>query len=137
MPLLFWSEIPKNIKNPEDLISLKKPLCVEAGSYQEHILSHYKGLPLKNVDRIAEALLEIKGGKSIALAVDPSLVPHLQAQFPQVRALYFDLPSDLQSLGNGICVHRERTLLSEQVRQAVEELKKEGALEALEKKWHL
>lgn len=131
MPIFFWGKIPENIQSLEDL----KNVCVEAGTYQEQVMRNYPNLTLKNVDKITDAICELKFGKSIAAAVDNSLVAFLQKQNPELKALYFPLPLNQQSLGNGICIHKNNADLSAQVRKAVEELSKEGKIEELEKKW--
>lgn len=138
MPLVFWETIPENVKNPEDLRKFsKKPICVEAGSYQEQVLKTYPGLDLKNVDKVMDAILEIKFGKSIAIALDSSLIPFAKKQTPQLQILYFPLAPSLQSLGNGICVSKKNRELAMQIKRAVQELTEEGKIQALETKWML
>jgi arginine transport system substrate-binding protein len=138
MPLLFWGKIPENIKGPEDLKNdPKKIICVEAGSYQEQVMKSYPDLVLKNVDKITDALMEIKFGKSLAVAVDNPLVPFLLKQNPELKVLYFPLPPSEQSLGNGICINKNDQELVSQVKKAVEELTNEGKIQDLEKKWNM
>lgn len=134
MPLLFWGEIPEGIRGPGDLT---KPLCVEAGSYQEQVMETFPGLKLKNVDKISDALLEIRFGKSVAIAVDSSLVDYLKGQNPQLQVLQVPLPEAMQSQGNGICVNRCNPELAREIRAAVEELSREGKIAELEKRWKL
>lgn len=136
MPLLFWGKIPESSKGPEDLRG-GKAICVEAGSYQEQVLRSYPGLNLKNVDKITDAVMEIKFGKSLALAIDNALVSFVKEQSPQLQVLYFQVPPHLQSLGNGICLNKDNSVLTAQVRKTIEELTSEGKLRALEKKWNL
>ncbi len=138
MPLLFWGKIPENIKGPEDLKNdPKKIVCVEAGTYQEQVMNTYPGLTLKNVDKITDALIEIKFGKSLAVAIDNSLVSFVKQQNPEAKVLYFPLPSSQQSLGNGICISKDNQVLIAEVKKAVEELTKEGKVQDLEKKWNM
>ncbi|MDP1608885.1 MAG: transporter substrate-binding domain-containing protein [Chlamydiales bacterium] len=138
MPLLFWKIIPENIKGPEDLKNdPKKIVCVEAGSYQEQVMRAYSGLALKNVDKIADAIMEIKFGKSLAMTIDNPLVPFVKQQSPEIQVLYFALPPSQQCLGNGICINKEAQLLVAQVKKAVEDLTKEGKIQELEKKWNM
>lgn len=138
MPLLFWEKIPANIKGPEDFKNdPKKILCVEAGTYQEQVMKGYPNVTLKNVDKITDAILEIKFGKSLAVAVDNSLVPFLQAQNPQIKVLYFSLPPQEQSLGNGICINKNNPDLLSEIQKAIEELTKNGDIRELEKKWNM
>lgn len=138
MPLLFWKEIPENIKELEDFREdSKKIICVEAGTYQEQVMKSYSGLTLKNVDKITDAVMEIKFRKSLAIAVDHSLVSFLRQQSPELKVLYFPLDPSQQSLGNGICINKNNQELAAQVKQAIEELYKEGKIQDLEKKWKM
>ncbi len=138
MPLLFWEKIPENVKGPADLKNdQKKIVCVEAGSYQEKVMESYPGVTLKNVDKITDAIMEVKFGKSLAVAVDNSLVPFLLKQNPKLRVLYFPLSSSQQSLGNGICISKGNPEFVAQVKRAVEELASEGKMQELEKKWKM
>lgn len=138
MPLLFWGKIPENIKGPEELKNdPKKIVCVEAGTYQEQVMKTYPGLTLKNVDKITDAIMELKFGKSLAIAIDHSLVSFVKQQNPELKVLYFSLPSSQQSLGNGICINKDNQALVAQVKKAIEELTREGKIKALEKKWNM
>jgi arginine transport system substrate-binding protein len=138
MPLVFWDKIPENVKGPEDLENdPKKIVCVEAGSYQEQVMKSYPGLTLKNVDKITDAVMEIKYGKSKAIAMDSSLISFMKQQNPQLQVLNFPLPPKMQSLGNGICINKSNPELAAKVRKAVEELTSEGKIRALENKWKM
>jgi ABC-type amino acid transport substrate-binding protein len=138
MPLLFWGQIPETIQGLEDLKGdPKKSICVEAGTYQEQVVRAYPALTLKNVDKITDALMEIKFGKSLAVAIDDALVSFVQQQNPEVKVLYFPLPPSQQSLGNGICINKNNPELATQVKKAVEELTQEGKIRELEKKWKM
>lgn len=138
MPLLFWKDIPQGVQRIEDLVKdSKKGICVEAGSYQEQVLNTYSGLKLKNVDKITDALLEIRFGKSTAIAVDPDLVANLKAQNPELQTLYIPLPLEMQSQGSGICINKNNPELTAAIAQAIADLRQEGKLLELEKKWKL
>lgn len=135
MPLLFWGEAPDEIKTLSDLQG--KSLCVEAGSYQESVLKKVEGIQLKYLEKVADAVLDLKYKKSLATCVDSSLVPRLTSQFPNLQKILLPLPPEDRSLGNGICIDKKNAKLAKQVKQAVEELKKEGKIGELEKKWGL
>ncbi len=138
MPLLFWGKVPDNIQKIEDLQNdPKKIICVEAGTYQEQVMRSYPKLALKNVDKITDAIMEIKFGKSLAAAIDHSLVSFAKQQNPEVKVFYFSLPPSQQCLGNGICVNKGNAKLISEVKQAVEELSAEGKILELEKKWKM
>ncbi len=135
-PFLFWNKIPDGITSIGDLAK-EKAVCTEAGSYQEGILKKFPEIKIKNVDKVTDAIMEIKFGKSLATTIDHSLVDRFQAQYPEIKVLNLPLPADAQSLGNGICINKENQELAAQVRKAVEELTKEGKIAELEQKWKL
>lgn len=135
-PFLFWNKIPDGITSIADLAK-EKAVCAEAGSYQEGILKKFPEIKIKNVDKVTDAIMEIKCGKSLATTIDHSLVDRFQTQYPEIKVLNLPLPADAQSLGNGICISKENPKLAAQVRKAVEELTTEGKIAELEKKWKL
>lgn len=138
LPLLFWKTIPPGVERAEQLVKLPtKGICVEAGSYQEHVLQGLGFTKLKNVNSITEAILELKYGKSTAIAVDYALIPTLLAQNPELQVLNSPLPARLQEMGNGIAVKKENRILSEEIEQAISTLKAEGKIRELETKWGL
>lgn len=138
MPFLFWKEIPQGItgiddfgKNPNYVVS------VEAGSWQEGVLKKYSTVRSKQVEKVSDALMEIRYGKAIASMVDPSLVQKVVSQFPEVRVLFMSLKPEDICLGNGICLRKEDKELSDQVQKAVDDLTYEGKVRQLEKKWKI
>jgi len=133
--IVFWKEIPKGIASFSDLG--KKTVSVEAGSYQESVLAKYPEIELKNLTQISDAILALKYGKTNACSIDDSLFPTLKRQYPELQKLNVPLAPDDISQGNGICVSRSNTALAAQVRKAVEELKADGTIAKLEKKWGL
>lgn len=138
MPFLFWKTVPEKVKNIEDLAQDSKwNVCVEAGSYQDAVVQSYPKLKIKYLDKINDTILELKYSKAIAAPVDHSLVEHIKKQYPEIQVRYFPLAENLKSFGNGICIHKENSELALEISQAVEELKKEGKIQELEKKWGL
>lgn len=138
MPLIFWKEIPLGIQSMEDFKKdAKRPICVEAGTYQEDVMSKFSNISVKFLDKITDVILDLKYGKSFGAAVDPSLIPRLKSQYPEIKVLYLPLPLKEQSLGNGICISKADQSLTASVKRAVQELIEEGEIEKLERKWKL
>lgn len=138
MPLLFWEEIPPNISKLKDLVgSSKAMLSVEAGSFQESILLSVPGLRLKQVEKVSDAILELKYGKSQAVLIDNSLKPIYMEKFPKLKSLTIDLPESKQSMGNGICLNTKNNELALAIQKAVDELIRDGSVARLETKWKL
>lgn len=138
LPLLFWETIPANVKTVNDLSNNSNyKVAVEAGSFQDSFLQSVPGIQLKHVDKVMDAILEIRYGKSIATMVDPSLLSTITKQFPQIKILNTSLPEAQQSFGNGICLNKNNTKLIAEISRAIEELRKEGIIAELERKWDL
>lgn len=138
LPLLFWKNIPAQISTIEDLTKAPNAvISVEAGSFQESFLLSVSGLNLKQVDKVMDALIELKYGKSLATMVDPSLLSTVMEKFPEVKVLSVPLPLSAQALGNGICINKSNSALITQVKQAVAELRSDGKIAELERKWNL
>ncbi len=142
MPFVFWKEVPQNIETIDDLskiasTSTGKYICVEAGTSQEEILKNYPSVNLKYVDKITDALMEIKYGKSCGTTLDPSLIPALTAKYPELKVLEIDLPEDQQVQGVGICVSPVNKELFGKVQSTIAEMQQDGTILKLEKKWNL
>jgi arginine transport system substrate-binding protein len=138
LPLLFWKQIPPHIASIESMANQPNGvISVEAGSFQENFLLSVPGLKLKQVDKVMDAVLELKYGKSLATLVDPSLVSTILEKFPEIKVLNIPLPPSAQALGNGICINKNNQALIAQVKQAIEELRSTGKIAELEKKWNL
>ncbi len=138
LPFLFWKEIPAGINSIADLgRDPKKVVCVEAGTFQEDVLKQFPQIQLKYLDKVMDAVLELRYGKSFATTVDPSLLSKFQAQYPELKVLYLKLPEAQQAFGNGVCLSKKDKDLSDKVRQALAELAQEGKIAELEKKWGL
>ncbi len=137
LPLLFWKEIPQEITSLNDFVNNPKlNISVESGSFQDAFLQSVTGLNLKSVDKVMDAILEIKFKKSTATMIDPSLLNTLTTQFDELKVLSVPLPADQQSFGNGICLKKNSPLTVE-VKRAISELREEKKIAELEQKWNL
>ncbi len=138
LPLLFWDKIPDNIKSLEDMVNNSNAvISVEAGSFQENVLLSIPGLTLKQVDKVSDAILELKYGKSQAVLVDNSQKISYTEKFPKLKSLTIDLPESKQSMGNGICLNSNNRDLIAAIQKAVNELFSDGTITNLETKWKL
>lgn len=138
LPFLFWKKIPEGIEKIEDLA--KDPntvVSVEGGSFQEAVLKKYPNVRLKQAEKITDAVMEIRFGKSSTAMADPSLVPELTAKHSEIKVLHLPLKPEDYSLGNGICIDKSNPKLAEQVKKATEQLIAEGKVAELEKKWNV
>jgi polar amino acid transport system substrate-binding protein len=138
MPFVFWKEVPKGIAKIDDLAKLPNcTVCVEAGSSQDAALQKYPNLKIKYLDKITDAMMEIKCRKALTTTIDNSLVNLIQSQYPDIKIINLPLPEDQHTLGNGICLNKESKELAGKVQKCVAELIAEGKVAELEKKWGL
>lgn len=113
-------------------------ISVEAGSFQDKAVSSLiQSAEIKKVDSLSDAALEVKLNRSQCVAMDPSLINSYKEKIPGLKIKYFDLPSELQSQGNGIGLNKNNPSLTFEIEKAIEELKQEGVIEELEIKWGL
>jgi arginine transport system substrate-binding protein len=112
-------------------------ISVEAGSFQENVLLSVPGLNLKQVDKVSDAILELKYGKSQATLVDNSQKITYMERFPQLKSLCINLPESKQSMGNGICLNPNNKDLIAIIQKIVNELVSDGTVANLEAKWKL
>jgi ABC-type amino acid transport substrate-binding protein len=138
IPFIFWNQVPENVKEIQDLEKMPKcTVCCEAGSSQDTVLRRYPKVNVKYLDKISDALMDLKYKKAQAVVIDGSLIPRVTAQYPEVKVTYLPLPDNLQSFGNGICLNRKSEKLTQEVEKAIAELTQEGKIGELEKKWGL
>lgn len=138
MPFLFWNEVPSNIASIEDLGQISKGfVSVEGGSWQESVLKNYKMVKLKQVDKITDAVMEIRYGKSKSAMADPSLISELTERYPEIKVKYLPIKPEEYCLGNGIAIKKINKDLAEVVKKATKELIDSKTVAQLEKKWGL
>jgi ABC-type amino acid transport substrate-binding protein len=135
-PLIFWKNIPQEIKSINDLSG--KTVCAEPTSHQDDVLCKYytsiNRLPTEKVD---DALLNIQYGKADAAFVEPAIAKKFKAKFPELQILEVPLDPKDQVAGVGIVIAKNNTNLITQITQAVNALKANGTISALEQKWNM
>lgn len=138
MPFAFWKEVPAGVSKIEDLAKIPNcTVCVESGSYQDAVIQKYPELKVKYLDKITDAIMEIKCRKALVTTIDNSLLNRVQAQYPELKIVNFPLPENQQTLGNGICMNKDSQELSGKVKKIIADLTAEGKIAELEKKWGL
>lgn len=138
MPFIFWNTLPTVLAKIDDLAKIPNcTICVEAGSYQDAVIQNYPGVKVRYLDKIADAIMEIKYRKAQSALIDTSLIPRVKEQYPEIKVAYLPLPENQQSFGNGICMNKETKELNAQVQKAITDLTAEGKIAELEKKWKL
>lgn len=136
LPLVFWKEIPHGVKSIYDLKNqANKTVCVQSGTIQEEFVSKFDFISVKNLDLISDLIMEIKYGKAIACVLEPYVVVELKTKIPEIKILDMCLSCSDQTFGHGIGIKKDNKKLTQQVFCAVDQLKKIGCIEKLEKKW--
>ena len=132
-PLLFWQEIPENIKSIDDMVG--KNICVEPTSVEEKVLDNYKFINKIYTEKIDDALLNIQYGKADAALVEPAIAKKFKNKFPQIKSI--DIPTQGKMFGVGIGVLKTSSTLKKTLENTISELKNNGFIAELEKKWEL
>lgn len=132
-PLLFWKQIPANIKNLNDMKG--KTIAVEPGSSQEGVLNKYPFINQLPIDKIDDALLNIQYGKADATLVEPAIAQKFRKRYPEIKTLDIPLTVEDQVQGVGIAIKKTNTALIQQIQDAVTQLKSRGITKQLEKTW--
>jgi arginine transport system substrate-binding protein len=136
MPVLFFKEMPQ-LRSIEDIQTKGLTVSVEAGSYQESCLEKSGISNLKRVDKVLDAILQIKYGKADLVCIDSSLVDKYIAQCPGLQVQWVALDPALQAMGNGICVEKTDTALISEIEQVVIDMQQDNTIALLEKKYAL
>lgn len=109
-------------------------VCAEPASIQAHILEKY-GIPYTPTDKVDDALLAIRYGKTDAAFVELAIAQKFKARYPELTILNLPLATDDQVLGVGVIIKKTNTDLTNAVHNAVEQLKNNGTIKKLEAQW--
>jgi ABC-type amino acid transport substrate-binding protein len=132
-PLIFWNEIPENIRSIENMQDMT--VCVEPGSAQEDILNKYTNICRLYTEKVDDALLNIQYKKADAALVEPAIAKKFKARFSNIQMLDIPLAPEEQEQGIGIAIKKDNSNLIDEITRAVNELKEEGMITQLEQKW--
>lgn len=136
--LLFWQQIPLDIKSIEDLARMAGAVvCSEPGSAQERFLDTVNDVEQKPLGKLEEMILDVQYGKSTALLVEPQVARRIQKANPGFKSLAVPLPEAFQVFGMGIAIARNNKALALQISSVIEQMKSEKVLESLEIRWQL
>ena len=110
-------------------------MAVQVGTYQEAYLQSLDNLKIKSLEGNAEIIMDLQYGKSSAAAFEPQIAKAMKSQFQELQLV--ELPMEEQGwvLGYGVGMKKENETLIREVTEATNELKAEGVIQQLEKKW--
>ena len=138
MALLFWEQAPPGVNNAGDLKRMSDQaglkVSVQAGHYLEGFLKD-EGVNLKPLAGPPEQILDIKYKKSWSAVLDIINAKKFVAEHPQLKLVIIPLPEEKWDLGYGIGIAKNNTELAQKIIKAIEELKADGSIAAMEKIW--
>lgn len=132
-PLIFWKEIPNNVKTIHDMEGMA--ICCEPATSQESVLLKYPGIIIVPTEKVDDALLNLQTGKAIAALVEPAIARKFQKKYPEIKMLPVELSAQDQVHGIGIAIKKEKSDRIKAVEIAVAALEKRGILKQLAEKW--
>jgi len=138
MALLFWEEAPTDVKNAADIKRLSDQaglkVSVQSGHYLEGFLRDEQ-VSLKPLAGPPEQILDIKYKKSWAAVLDIINAKKFASQHPQLKLVIISLPEEKWDLGYGIGIAKNNIDLTQKIIKAIDELKADGSISAMEKIW--
>lgn len=136
LSLIFWNEIPQEIKTIEDIALLPNPtVSVESGAIPETYITRYANIHAKSFQGALGPLMDVKYGKSVANLVEPDVAEYLKTQHPEIKILNVPLPPEETIMGFGIGIKKQNLELFQQIQIIIQGLKASGELKKLEDKW--
>lgn len=134
--LVFWGSVPAQIKSIDDVKNYKnKTITTLTGTIMEEYLRQFPEVTAKPLEVIAEVIMDIQHKKSVAALLEPNITQDIMLKHKEIQKLEIPLPATEWVKGYGIGVKKENTKLLQQVQIAIDALKQEGVILALEKKW--
>lgn len=136
--LLFYKKIPEGISSIEDLKTIPNPVVLtEPGVSVEKYLDSLGFIQKKQLASLAERILDLQYGKSLAMIVEPSIARTLMQKDEQLKSLSVPLPPLFQIFGMGIAAKKENSALTEKIQSIIASMKDDNTLSKLEEKWQL
>ncbi len=136
--LVFWQKVPTGITTINDLQKLGRPvICVEPGSSPEKFIDQFPFIDKKSLPSLAEMLMDVQYGKSLALFVEPQVAARLIKKNPALAQLTIPLPPAFQIYGMGIALKKNNQTLTNQVTTTIRAMRRDGTLKMLETRWQL
>lgn len=134
-PLIFWQKIPEGVTSINDMKGMT--ISVEPASAQQSVLNRYPFINQRTTERVDDELLNIQYGKTEAALVEPAIARKFKEKYPEIMMLDVPLGAEDFVQGVGIVIKKENTKLIEHVRSAVNQLKADGTIAELERKWRV
>lgn len=134
-PLVFWNKDQSHVTNMEQLRGKNITIGVLPGTLQEQFAQQFDFITPKVLNTYADIVLELQYGKIDAALFDEAIESYVQ-RFSQFNVAHVALGA-FESLGHGIALHKNNSILGDEIRSAVEILKNNGTIARLEHQWNL
>ena len=135
-PLVFWKKIPDGVSSIDDLAKIPDAIVsTEAGTKKMQFLRQFDFLTVKTMPAIRDIVMDVKYGKSIAMFIDPEILPVLKKQNPELVSIDIPVPEEYQCEGFGIGVNKNDVDRFNQVSSIITQMRAEGVLNRLERVW--
>ena len=136
LPLLFWNTPLKEIKTFADISGAT--VCVEPTSIQYSIIQKYADqLTIYPTEKVDDAFLALQQGRADAAFLDPAIAKKFKTKYPELTIVEIPLLPEDQVYGMGIAIKKTNPNLTAEIDQAIAQLKEQGFIKELEKKWRL
>lgn len=134
--LIFWQKVPEYIKTIIDLKKqcLLKPLAMRADAPWTEALEEHGITNIMTLEHRQDLTLPLKHNQAFAIVVGPRHALAIQKQHPEIKILKIPLDKPWGE-GVGLGIKKGNHELKEKLEKAVQELKEDGTIEALKKKW--
>ncbi len=133
--LLFWQQVPRDVRTLEDLTKRKAIIAVEPGSASQTFLKQYPEIEPKLLSGVSDMIMDVQYGRSLAAIVEPLVARRLQKQTPELTSLAIPLPPTFCVYGTGIAVRKDRRALTQAIQQTIDALKRDATITRLAKRW--
>lgn len=133
LALIFLEKIPANVKSLTDLKG--QIVAVQSGTYQDVYLRKFPAITNKALESTPELVMDLKNKKSVAILLEPHIASDVMRKYAGFQRLEIVLPEDEWVKGNGIGIKKGNDRLSADIQWAVNDLRREGVIDQLEKKW--
>jgi arginine transport system substrate-binding protein len=129
LSVVFWEALPEF-----STLAELGTIAVQVGTFQEEYAKILGG-HTKSLEATTEILLDLQYGKAQAGLMEPLIAKVMQQKMPGLQLVNIPIDKEHWTRGNGIGIRKDNHALIEKVARAVEELKEEGVISQLEKKW--
>ncbi len=134
--LVFTDALPKELRSLDAILAKRDlPVAVQIGTITEKFVRDKNQEQARIFESVSEIVMDVTHNKSSAAVFESHIFAEVAQKFPKLKHVKIELKPNEQSKGNGICVNKKNKTLHANIKKAVEELKKEGIVKALEQKW--